>query len=139
MPTEKENRLSISIRSEHFEKENDDSDPEELERITHNLCEDLNSLDMVEKVDLVSEGKAPEGSKSGEDIISWGSLVVTLVSGTGVLPTLVGTLQSWLTRHERQKIIIQIGSDKLEISGASDIDRQKIIDSWISRHSHVQS
>jgi hypothetical protein len=129
MPIERENRLSISIRPEHFETENDDLDLEEQERITHNLCDDLNQLDIVEKVDLISEGKAPEGSKSGEDIVSWVSLLVTLAtSGTGILPALVGTLQSWLTRRGRQNIIVQIGSDGLEITGASDIYRQKIID-----------
>jgi hypothetical protein len=139
MPAEKY-CVSISITPEYSESQDDNLDPEELEIVTHNLYDDLSQLDTVEKVDLVSEGKAPQGSKSGGEIVSWGSLLVTLAaSGTGVLPNLVGTLQSWLTRHERQKIIMQLGPDKLELTGASDLDRQKLIDSWISRHSHVQS
>jgi hypothetical protein len=44
--------------------------PEELEQLGHNLRDELNELDAVEKVDLVTnEGEqAPRGSKSGGEV-----------------------------------------------------------------------
>ena len=55
----------------------------------------------MEDVHSVSEGKPPQGSKSGGDI-SWGSLLVTMATpGTGAIPALVGALQSWLINETR--------------------------------------
>lgn len=132
--TEEENQLLINIESVSKEEE----DPEELERITRNLREDLAEADAIEKVDLViKEGeKAPEGSKSGAEVAALGSLLVTLgaSAASSVIPNLGNTLQSWLTRHERRKISLEMGGDKLEVTGVSDKEQQKLIDAWISRH-----
>jgi hypothetical protein len=133
----KENQIMINIESTSKEV-GDDDDPEELERITHNLRDDLNGLDAIEKVDLVTkEGeKAPEGSKVGGDVIAWGSLLVTLGTSAAsiVVPSVANGLQSWLTRHERRKISLEIGGDKLEVTGISDKEQERLIDVWISRH-----
>src|SRR6185437_10290906 len=99
-------QILINIESTSTEEEDLDEDPENLERITHNLRDELTEIDTIEKVDLVSkEGKAPEGSKAGAEVIALGSLLVTL--GTSAIstavPSLSNALQSWLTRHERRK------------------------------------
>jgi hypothetical protein len=98
----------------------------------------LTEVDAIEKVDLVTkEGKkAPEGSKAGAEVAALGSLLVTLgaSAASSVIPNLANTLQSWLTRHERRKISLEIGGDKLEVSGISDKEQQRLIDAWISRH-----
>jgi Effector Associated Constant Component 1 len=108
-------------------------DQEELERSTHQLREEL--LDMkLESVDLVKKGNPPKGSKAGEEVVSWGSLIVGLAASGGVLPNLVGTVQSWLSRRENQKITMQIGGDKLEVTGISNEQQDKLIDAWINRH-----
>jgi hypothetical protein len=135
----KEKRLVINIESASKEKQNDnDDDPEELERLTHNLRDDLTEVDAIEKVDLVTkEGEqAPKGSRAGGEVAALGSLLVTLgaSAGTTIIPNLVNTLQSWLTRHERRKISLEIGGDKLEVTGVSDKEQQRLIDAWISRH-----
>jgi hypothetical protein len=109
------------------------ADEEELERSTHQLRDEL--LDMnLQSVDLVKKGNPPKGSKAGEEIVSWGSLIVGLVASGGVLPNLVGTVQSWLSRRENQKITMQIGADKLEVTGVSNEQQDKLIDAWINRH-----
>lgn len=130
----RENAFLINIESASKEEHDD---PEELERITHNLRDDLNGLDAIEKVDLVrKEGEPPKGSKAG-DVVTLGSLLVTLGSSAAstLIPSLANTLQSWLTRHERHKISLEIGGDKLEVTGISDEQQQRLIESWIGRHS----
>jgi hypothetical protein len=133
-----ENQLLIKIESAPKEEEEYDDDQEELERITHTLRDELTEVDAIEKVDLVTkEGeKAPEGSKAGAEVAALGSLLVTLgaSAASSVIPNLGSTLQSWLTRHERRKISLEIGGDKLEVSGISDKEQQRLIDAWISRH-----
>jgi hypothetical protein len=114
-------------------------DPAELERVTHNLRDDLTEVDAIEKVDFIAKGRkenvAPKGSKAGGEIVALGSLLVTLgtAAGSSVIPSLVNTLQSWLTRHERHKISMEIGGDKLEVTGLSDDQQQKLIESWLGR------
>ena len=131
----KENTLLINIESTLKE---DDDDPEELERITHNLRDDLTEIDAIEKVELVKkEGdEAPEGSKAGGDIVTLGSMLITLgvSAASSIIPNLANTLQSWLTRNERHKISLEIGGDKLEVLGISDKEQRRLIDVWISSH-----
>ena len=131
-----ENQILINIESNSKEEEDHDQGPEDLERITHNLRDELTEIDIIEKVDLVTkEGKAPEGSKAGAEVIALGSLLVTLGTSavSNAIPNLANTLQSWLTRHERRKISLEIGGDKIEVTGVSDEQQQQLIESWISR------
>ena len=109
-----------------------ETDAEELAELTRQLREDLMELS-VEAVDLVRAGKAPEGAKAG-DPVAWGTLLVTLAASGGVLTTLISALQSWLTRHERRSVTLEIGGDKLEMTGISSEGQQRLIDAWISRH-----
>jgi hypothetical protein len=135
-------QILINIESTSKEEEEDhDEDPEELEQITHNLRDELTEIDTVEKVDLVTkegeEGKAPEGSKAGGEVVALGSLLVTLGTSavSTAIPNLSNALQSWLTRHERRKISLEVGGDKIEVIGISDEQQQQLIESWLSRHS----
>lgn len=72
--------------------------------MNHNLRDELNELDVIEKVDLVTkEGEqAPKGSKSAGEVAVLGSLLVTLGGSlaSNVIPSLANTLQSWVTRQE---------------------------------------
>jgi hypothetical protein len=131
----RENALLINIESTLKEE---DEDPEELERITHNLRDELNESDGIQKVDLVKkeDKEAPKGSKAGGEMITLGSLLLTLGASVGstIIPNIVNSLQSWLTRNERHKITLEIGGDKLEVTGISDIEKQRLVDAWLSRH-----
>jgi hypothetical protein len=126
--------LLINIQSTSGEE---DIDLEELERTTQNLHDELNELDGIERVNFVTkEEEAPDGSKSGAEVVALGSLLATLATsaGSAPIPSLVNTLQSWLMRHEKRKITLEIGGDKLEVTGISDKEQQKLIDTWISNH-----
>jgi Effector Associated Constant Component 1 len=124
----KNEKTNVIIRIEQGVEEE-----EELERSTHQLREELLDLNL-QSVDLVKKGDPPKGSKAGEEVVSWGSLIVGLATSGGVLPNLVGTVQSWLSRRENQKITLQIGGDKLEVTGISNEQQDKLIDAWINRH-----
>ena len=112
-----------------------EADDEELAELTRQLREELLELD-VETVDLVRAGKVPEKAKAG-DPVTWGALLVALVASGGVLTTLINTLQSWLTRHERRSVILEMDGDKLEVSGVSSEEQQRLINTWLSRHGGV--
>jgi hypothetical protein len=109
-----------------------DTDTEELAELTRQLRGALLELD-VEAVYLVRAGEAPERAKAG-DPITWGALLVALTASGGVLITLINTLQSWLTRHERRSVTLEIDGDKLEVTGISSEEQQRLINSWLSRH-----
>jgi hypothetical protein len=114
-----------------------DIDKEELEKRTQQLREQILDLN-VDSVDLVKTRDKPEGSKAGEEVLTWGSLVVSLAASGGVLPSLIGTIQSWLSgrqNRENQKISMEIDGDKIELSGISSDEQRRLIDLFISRHS----
>ena len=109
-----------------------EDDPEEIERFTQQLREELTGLE-VEGVDLVRAGETPAKAKVG-DPITWGTLLLTLAASGGVITTVINVLQSWLTRQERRSISLEIDGDKLEIKGISSKEQQRLINEWRSRH-----
>ena len=131
--TNKKEKVVVNIES--LDNHND---PEELERLSHNLRDELNELDVIEKADLITKEaeQAPKGSKSGGEVLNLGSLLVTLGSSlaSNVIPSLANTLQSWVSRQDRHTISLEIGGDKLQLTGVSDKQQEKLIDAWISKH-----
>lgn len=105
-------------------------DAEEKELVTRQLREELMGLD-VEGVDFVKSGKAPVKAKAG-DLITWGKLLLMLVPSGGVLTTIIGAIQSWLTRHNQRSISLEINGNKIDIKDISSEDQKRLIDSWIS-------
>jgi hypothetical protein len=63
-------------------------------------------------------------------------MLVTLCAsaGSAIIPNLTNVLQSWLIRNEGHKISLEAGGDKLELTGISDKEQQRLIDSWIAIH-----
>jgi hypothetical protein len=112
-----------------------EADEEELEWITLRLREELRELD-VEDIDLVRMGEIPDRAKAG-DPITWGALLVALTASGGVLTTLINAVQSWLTRHEQRSVTLEIGGDKLELTGISSQEQQWLANAWISRHTGI--
>lgn len=109
-----------------------ETDAEELARITRRLREELLGLD-VEAVEFAKSGETPEGAKVGP-AIDWNTLLLTLAASGGVLTTIIGVLQSWLTRHEGRSVMLEIDGDKIEITGISSEEQKRLIDAWLRRH-----
>ena len=108
-----------------------DTDSEDLERLTRQLREELSELDV--QADLMTGGSAPANTKAG-DVIQWGTLLLTLAASGGVITTLIGALQAWLTRHDRRCVTLEIDGDKLQVTGITSTEQQGLIDVWVRRH-----
>ena len=66
-----------------------DTDTEDLERLTRQLREELSELDV--QADLMSGEPAPANTKAG-DVITWGTLLLTLAASGGAITTLINVL-----------------------------------------------
>ena len=108
-----------------------ETDTEDLERLTRQLREELSELDV--QADLMTGGPAPANAKAG-DIFVWGTLLLTLAASGGVFTTLFGVLQAWLTRHDRRCVTLEIDGDKLQVTGITSTEQQRLIDAWARRH-----
>jgi hypothetical protein len=108
------------------------NDAEELEHLAQWLREEIMELS-VEKVEVGHEKGAPEKAKASTPL-DWSTLIITLAASGGVLTVLIGLLQSWVTRHERSKVCVEIDGDKLEVAGKPTEEQKQLIDAWLRRH-----
>jgi len=63
-----------------------------------------------------------------------GALVVRLARESESLSSVVRTIRSWLGGETDRRVRIEIEGDVLELTGSSDEERQRLVDSWIERH-----
>jgi hypothetical protein len=108
-----------------------DADAELREETARRLQGVLTEVD-VDSVQQVREAAAPAGAKG--DPVSLGSLLVTLAASGGVLTTLIGAVQSWLTRSERCSVTMEIDGDKITLTGASSEEQRRLATAFIKRH-----
>jgi hypothetical protein len=95
------------------------------------LIDELEALD-VDRVEPVSAGLAPKGTRAGE-AVQLSALAVTL--GPLLLQGLIVLVQDWLQRRRSGTVRIRVGDDEIELSGASSIAQQQALDAFLSRHS----
>jgi hypothetical protein len=108
----------------------DEDDPERVAELTYQLRRELLDLD-VEAVRVQSSGPVPSGTK-GAEALAIGQLIVQ-ISAT-VLPALLTTMQSWVSRLGSQKIRIKVGDDEIELSGPmSSAERRALIKAFADR------
>jgi len=116
-----------------------DTDAEDLERLTRQLRDELSELDVQAdlvdvQADLVTGGSAPANTKAG-DVIEWGTLLLTLAASGGVITALINAIQAWLTnRNQPATITIEIGGDKLQITGNPSPEQQQLVKAFLQRH-----
>jgi hypothetical protein len=108
-----------------------DSDDEEKAQLTRQLRNRLLELNELERVEAPAAPAQP-GAKSVP--IDWQTLIVTLAASGGVLTTLIGVVQSWLTRQDRASVTLEVSGDKLTISGASSETQRRLVQDWVKRH-----
>jgi hypothetical protein len=83
----------------HIEVSAADATDEELDRMTRQLLSELRELN-VESAELTKGGLAPAGSKG--DPIALGSIALELFPA--VLPSVIGLVQSWMTRGQGRTV-----------------------------------
>ena len=106
-----------------------ESDQEELAQLGQRLRRDIQELD-VEAVEFVREGAAPAGAKG--DPLTMASLAVTLAPI--VLKPLFDMLQNWTARHNNSTVTIEMGSDKLTMTGSPSKDQLAVIQAVLQKH-----
>jgi hypothetical protein len=82
----------------------DQNDPEELDKLTHQLRSEIKELS-IDSIGDVSLGKPPDGTKS-LDLVSVGQMVVTLAPT--VIPPLFALVKSWVERKPSTPVKIKI-------------------------------
>jgi hypothetical protein len=107
-------------------------DDDELERLARSLRAELLELD-VDSVEPAATGPAPDGARAVEALMI-GALVVRLARDSEALSSLVHTVRGWLGAHADRRVRIELDGDVLELAGASDDERQRLVDAWIERH-----
>jgi hypothetical protein len=110
------------------------ADAEELERLARSLRAELLELD-VEAVAPVS-ATAPDGSRAVDALVV-GALVVRLVRNTAALAAVVRTVRGWLGPHGDRRVRLELDGDVIELSGASDDERERLVSAWIERHARA--
>jgi hypothetical protein len=106
---------------------------EERADVVRRIRDELRELSNIETMEALPLGEAPEGSKAGS-AFDWQTLVVTLAASGGVLTTLINAFQSILVGGRGRSITLQIGGDKLVITGIKSDEELKLIRSWVARH-----
>ena len=105
------------------------SDQEEVGALAQRLRRDIQQLD-VDAVDFVREGAVPTGAKG--DPLALGTMAVTLAPI--VLKSLFDMLQSWTARHNNATVTIEMGADKLTMTGTPSKDQLAVIQAVLQKH-----
>jgi hypothetical protein len=105
---------------------------DERERLAQSLRAELLELD-VDAVEPVSAGPAPDGTRAVEALMV-GALVVRLARDSEKVASLLRTIRGWLGSDPERKVRIELDGDVLELTGGSEDERQRLIDTWIARH-----
>jgi hypothetical protein len=110
-----------------------DADEEELEELTSKLRRELEQLE-VDEVQRPVVGEAPEGTRA-LDVLALGTLVVKLVQSAQPLRDVVQTVRRWLGNQQESTVRIEMDGDSIELSSVSSVEKDKLINAWIERHS----
>ena len=105
------------------------ADQEELALLGQRLRRDIQQLD-VDAVEFVRGGAAPAGAKG--DPITLASLAVTLAPIA--LKSLFDLLQTWTARHNHATVTIEMGADKLTMTGPPSREQLAVIQSVLQKH-----
>jgi hypothetical protein len=108
----------------------DDMDSAELDELTRSLRDELLELP-VDGVAPLSAGSPPAGAKV-VDPTSIGTLLVTMVGTGGLLVAVVETIRAWLISRGGQRVVLELGEAKLELSTATATERQELISRFLT-------
>jgi hypothetical protein len=123
-----ENLARMSLRVEA----SDDADAQEIDDLAAELRERLLELD-VESVDAARAGEAPPGTRAG-DAFAIGGLIVSLVASPELLKGAIGTIQSWLAARSGKTVELELGGDKIKLTGLTSDQQQRFIELYLERH-----
>jgi hypothetical protein len=100
-----------------------DTDPGELDSLTRELCAEILEVDEVDRVDQLSAGPAPRGSK-GLDVAAVGSLVVGIAPGLQAAGKVIEVVWGWLSRRSGPVPPLQMTIGDQSITVVADKEQQ---------------
>jgi Effector Associated Constant Component 1 len=107
------------------------TDSEEVDELTRLLRRRLLDLD-VGAVEAAPGGEPPAGAKVG-DLVEVGTLILTITQSVGAVSAVVTTVRSWLDGHPERTVEVEVGGDKIRITGASSEEQDRIVGAWLER------
>jgi hypothetical protein len=110
------------------------ADAERLDGLTRFLRQELRQLD-VDDVTALRAGAPPSGTRAF-DVAEVGGLLVTFGRSAAALRSVVSAVRTWLARGEgsRRTVRLELGGDVLELSDATSIDQERLVELFVSRH-----
>ena len=117
----------------------DGADVERLGALAEFLRQELLQLD-VEDVTALRAGELPPGARAF-DAVAIGGLLVTLGRSVGGLRAVLSAVRKWLGRGEGapRMVRLEIAGDVLELSGATVLDQQRLVELFLARHATGES
>ena len=110
-----------------------DDDAEALDALTVALRRDLLDVSVVESVERPSAGPPPPGAR-GVDLLSVGTLLVTVIQAAGGLQAVAGVVQAWLSGQPDRSVTLTIDGDSIVAGGLSGADQARLVTAFIERH-----
>ena len=103
---------------------NPGADEAERDEAARQLLTELAELEAV-SAELAPGGAAPVGAKG--DPLTIGVILVKIAE-VGGITGLIAILGSWLSRDERRTVALQMGDNKIEVSGVSEATQTALIE-----------
>jgi len=110
------------------------ADAGRLDGLTRFLRQELLQLD-VDDVTALRAGRPPPGTRAFE-VAAVGGLLITLGRSVEGLRSVVSAVRTWLARGEgsRRTVRLELDGDVLELSDATSIDQERLVELFVSRH-----
>jgi hypothetical protein len=110
------------------------ADAKELDELTRSLSNELSQIE-VQSVERISEGQAPAGGKGDPFTIGWLAVTLTPILAKKVFDILA----DWAKRATGRTIKVTLGQNTIELSGASEKERQTLLNEWLKEVDHGHS
>jgi hypothetical protein len=102
----------------------DQGDEEEIDELTRRFIDDLNEVEGA-SVDMVKGNKeSPTGAMG--DPMTVGTVLLELITNPASIAAFFTFLGVWISRERGRKVILQIGEKKLELTGVSEEEQEKL-------------
>jgi hypothetical protein len=108
-------------------------DAEAADRLVRRLRSELSNID-VDDIRPVAGEDVPDTAKAA-DPVTIGAIVVAMSASGGLFTSLVETVRDVLARHaDRHKVLMTIGGDSVELTNATDEQREQLVRAFVRRH-----
>lgn len=113
MPT-----ISVTVHDEH----------DDVDRLTRQLLQEVNALDVTDTRLGSSAQEPPAGSKSPDPALV--STIVVAVSSSPVLVQLGHLLRDWVNRGRHRKLVVRDGDRYLELTGGTVEEHERAVSAF---------